>query len=294
MAQGLVLAWRAADLLDHQIWTSYFDLAVGTWDVPRALVGSRTNIAPQLCDHGPSGPLMTHKGETGDDNTYRRFIGNGIIGVSANVQNSQHLRSSWNLGVAVTSEGNLWCAWKGPNPDNRIRFSTDALSNHDNPHVTIFDNYTSHTSPVLAILPHGVYMFWRGEGDNNIYWAHSNFDLQWYAYTIPGAQSEYVPAVAVFNNTLVAVWRGQGLRLWWSFFEGGTNWSQPTEIPGTIASDYQPTLTVVGDRLYMAWHGTQDNPQIYWASTTGGDWSVPRAVPGALSYYAPALGTFGA
>jgi hypothetical protein len=66
-------------------------------------------------------------------------------------------------------------------------------------------------------------------------------------------------------------------------------WSQQRQIPG-IGTEQVPALCACGGTLAMAWRGTGDDHNIYFAiSTDGVNWTPQRTIPGAATVASPSL-----
>lgn len=168
----------------------------------------------------------------------------------------------------------------------------------------------SEDGPSLAGFQDKLFCVARGGGsDQSLWWM--SFDGSWSTYQqIPrpgggaGPWSASAPALAVFQNKLYCVHRGQGpdQSLWWFTFDGN-NWSLDQQIPspGGGAGPWSATgvgLAVFQNKLYCVHRGSGDNQELWWFSFDGNNWSADQRIPGPgggpgpWSAGAPALAVF--
>jgi hypothetical protein len=119
---------------------------------------------------------------------------------------------------------------------------------------------------------------------------------------IPNAGSSLGPALAVFNDTLCAAWKGVfgDPRIYTATISFSTGydwqampaWTAQTEIPG-VATDWGPSLAVFNGSLYAAWKGVGGDPGIYWSVSVDGQlWVEQVQIPGVGTSFGPSLVTF--
>ncbi|HVP53731.1 MAG TPA: metallophosphoesterase [Candidatus Eisenbacteria bacterium] len=163
----------------------------------------------------------------------------------------------------------------------------------------------SNFGPSLAVFTDGyLYMAYKGAHSNNLYLAW--FDgTTWYGNqqisTSNGApESNYSPALAVFNGYLYMVYKGaHSNSLYLAWFDG-TTWYGNQQIStsnGSPESNYAPALAVFNGLLYMIYKGESSNT-LYFAWFDGTTWygnqqiSIPNNDP--ESNYSPAAAVYAA
>jgi hypothetical protein len=159
-----------------------------------------------------------------------------------------------------------------------------------------------------------LYAAWKGKvGNDQLYynafdgsnWVDSN------PSTIPvsaveplfPAGSSIGPALAAANGLLYAAWKGKGIdqNLYYASFNGN-NWSGQTQIQllqsSTLVpaiSSIGPSLAAIGNNLFAAWAGANNDLSLSFASlnTATSTWPVLPQITGAASSIGPALAAIG-
>jgi hypothetical protein len=168
---------------------------------------------------------------------------------------------------------------------------------------------TTDDMPALAASGDTLYLAWKGNGDQSMWWSSSSDGSSWQAQQRGLGQTRAAPALAFFNNSIYQTWRGRqtNQHFWWSTLaNAGSSWSDQQENP--VGLTYAgPALTTLGNTLYMVWRGsvdtimrgvfggppivsTNDDRQLWWSFTTDGrSWQRQQKIPSAQSPVSPAV-----
>lgn len=213
---------------------------------------------------------------------------------------------------ALAQIGNrIVMAWKGVPNDNRIFFSTylgdpagpmpysglsvtPAMANWkpQAPLVGTNGSPTPATSfgPSLTAWNNTALMLWVAAGDTSVWYALLDSSLDPQVTQLPtNIRSQYTPAIANYNGTLIAVWRGEGGidGLFWATTQDPANWIHHGPI-ADCASSFQPVLAVHYGEVFLAFKGAESDTGIYMtrisnvadlATNTAGwndRWSIPN------------------
>ncbi|MDS3859650.1 FG-GAP-like repeat-containing protein [Thermosynechococcaceae cyanobacterium BACA0444] len=187
-----------------------------------------------------------------------------------------------------------------------------------------YTNLTNNSLNVSSGLSGGInlveynntlYAIWQGTGGeygNSLYFSSSLDGFTWVApQAIPNAaifQTESVPSLAVFQNTLYAYYTGlnnsgETNGIYYITYDAASNaWSNPQLISNlstnnnpNAVTDYGLSLVNVKDQtLYMAWQGGQNaNNDIFMASSSDGvNWAVPNQIENVYGWGIPNIYLF--
>ena len=139
-------------------------------------------------------------------------------------------------------------------------------------------------------------------GDNEIIeWKEPGTERIWYAtfdgnrwtaqQNIPKRMTSHSPALAVFQDKVMMMWKGKGIdeRIWYATFDGN-RWTAQQNIPKRMTS-HSPALAVFQDKVMMTWKepGTE---RIWYATFDGNEWTEQKSVLNATTSHSPALAVF--
>jgi hypothetical protein len=88
------------------------------------------------------------------------------------------------------------------------------------------------------------------------------------------------PSLAVFNNTLYAVWKGESgdQGIYFSTFNG-TSWAAQKAIPN-VGTSVGAGVAVFNNALYACWKGESGDQAIYYTEFNGTTWAAQKAISG--------------
>jgi hypothetical protein len=98
------------------------------------------------------------------------------------------------------------------------------------------------------------------------------------------------PALAVYNNTLYAVWKGvpNDTRIFWSKFDG-TKWLPEQMLQGNTSD--APSAAAFNGYLFVAWKGVPGDNKMWW-SAFNGSWTPQVAGVGVGTSTGPSLAAY--
>jgi len=137
------------------------------------------------------------------------------------------------------------------------------------PAVTVFNNK-------LVVLIRGQRII-GGEDDTRIYITQTDTNWKWNSKwsEVPGdGRTEDAPSLAVFNNRLVTVIRGQKDDTRIYITQTDTNWkwnSKWNEVPGDGRTAFSPAIAVFNGLLAVLVRGVDTDGQIY-VTNTDANW----------------------
>ena len=145
----------------------------------------------------------------------------------------------------------------------------------------------SSAGPSLAVFDGVVYAAWKGEWSDPRLFAAKLIGANLASLPqIPNAYSNNGPALCEFNDSqLFAAWANFDQGLFYSVY-GGTEWSEPSPIPGT-ASSVGPSLALFNGELYAAWKGEGADQRLWYSYYNGSSWSAQATIPGTGSSVGP-------
>ena len=155
--------------------------------------------------------------------------------------------------------------------------------------------------PSLTAWNNQALMLWVAEGDTSVWYTTLNESLNNSVTQMPtNIRSQYTPAIANYNGTLIAVWRGEGGidGLYWATTQDPSNWIHHGPI-ADCASSFQPSLWVHYGQVFLAFKGTGNDTGIYMtqisnvndlASNSAG-WNYRWSIPGVGTSHGPSLCT---
>jgi hypothetical protein len=139
----------------------------------------------------------------------------------------------------------------------------------------------------------GVY---RGSESNQLWWTAGDTRTgAWMPDAITGHMtSSSGPALAVLDQTLFLVFRGENDQLYWTAWDGeGAEWQPPRSFGRGMATSDGPALAVLDDVLYCVHRGT--NNLLYWTryDPESNTWMLNEKIgPGIITKRPPALAAF--
>ncbi|MEE6309179.1 matrixin family metalloprotease, partial [Plantactinospora veratri] len=194
------------------------------------------------------------------------------------------------MGTAdfTSSDFTIHMAWKGA-LDDPAMWEAAFIGNEWSSQRRIGDPFRSACSPSLASYRTeggpslGLYMVWRGENNQGIFFS-KNDRFGWFPPEhIPGVGARCRPAVAAFHRTPYLAWKGvdEDQQLWWTRKSDGGGW-EPQRRVGAEFSSESPALVALPDRLYLFWKGPDGNDNLYysWLDHGSSDWR-----PGRIASY---------
>jgi hypothetical protein len=89
------------------------------------------------------------------------------------------------------------------------------------------------------------------------------------------AETDTAPALANFNGSVYAAWRGHDSNSVW--YAVGPDWVSQQSVAGAETT-HQPALAAAGSALYLAWRGQSTNTtdEIYYSTNTGSGFTSPH------------------
>jgi hypothetical protein len=136
--------------------------------------------------------------------------------------------------------------------------------------------------PAVTILNNKLYLAYRGDGSNQIYFASDVGGPQESFHLVQGIGSSGPPDLTTYNGRVMMAWKGVpgDLGIYWMFPE--VSGASQSRIQG-VGSDLGVSLTAtsVGE-VVMVWLGVRDDKRIWCSSYTDASGWYPQrlAVPG--------------
>jgi hypothetical protein len=211
-------------------------------------------------------------------------------------------------GPAVAGFNNVtFVAWKGYY-DNAVGYTYLYPGGSVQPQKKVYDFWTT-TAPALASTAGTVYVAVRGQSSaptDYIYYRSLDSSTLEFSKTSDKicagmlcAQTSAAPALTASGNTLYAAWTTAFNTIEYATYSGGS-WTVPATVPTALTytnpvtmSPTSPALAVYNNALYVAWVAAGSGPlgEVTYSilPLSGGDWSSPVSLPGALTSVAPAL-----
>ncbi|SFK86810.1 matrixin family metalloprotease [Methylocapsa palsarum] len=171
----------------------------------------------------------------------------------------------------------MFMAWTGSKGDSGLYFASSGdginwtpqqkipnVGSSNGPSLTTFHPPSRDGFPAV-----GLFMAWKGVGDDhNIYWSsNTSLDVQGFTpqQSIPVGTSAR-PAVIEFNNQMVLAWKGVpgDSGIYWSKLGANGQWSPQQQIAGRGTSG-APALVVYNLQLHMYWKGIDGDSNVYHA-----------------------------
>lgn len=191
-------------------------------------------------------------------------------------------KSNYNPGAA-TLNGKMYIVYKGESSDNLYQATLNGTSWSGNKKIS--DTYSidpkSNRSPAMATYKNQIIMVYKGASSNNLYWAQFNGSSWSGNKKISDTskidpKSNATPALAVYNNKLYMVYKGESSNnLYVAEFDGST-WSGNRKISDISnidpKSNQTPGLGVHKDKLYLIYKGESSN-DLYQATFDGTTWT---------------------
>ena len=240
------------------------------------------------------------RGASGDDIWFSSFDGKTwttqqVVGGSGwTAETSAAPALAWDF-----LKNELWLAWKGKGSNTEIWYSIWNGSSWSKQQTVSGASpaWTAGTSaaPALAFADDAIYLAWRGESGNDIWYTNWNYP-DWSTQTIVSgtgwtAETSTAPALDGGIWGPVAFWKGTGTHLWASF---GASWSVQEELSCTLPSytantDQSPAGVELVNGLetipvidVVFWKNSSDN-SLWYSDTLGASGLCPFSVPATVS-----------
>lgn len=143
----------------------------------------------------------------------------------------------------------------------------------------------SNSSPSLAILNNTLYIIYKGETNNNLYYAWKSWN-EWHndnQITIENVaipRSDQSPNVAIFMDQIYIVYKAHDSSLIYTAKFDGIKWSGNTLVivNGLAAqSTLTPGICAYNNNLYLIYKG-RDSNALHWAKFDGTNWTENRRI----------------
>ena len=97
---------------------------------------------------------------------------------------------------------------------------------------------------------------------------------------IAGVGSSEGPSLAVYNNSIYALWKGIfGDQTMWYSTSNGTSWAAQKQIPG-VWQQRGPGIAVFNNALYACWKGELGDQSIWYSDFNGAAWAPQKQITG--------------
>ena len=242
----------------------------GFWYDRVGVVGFATSTRPALAQIG-SRMVLAWKGITNDD---RIFV------------------SAYNGNPA------------GPMPDGGLSV-TPTMANWTSQDFLVGANGSpmpgTSFGPSLTAWNNQALLLWVAGGDTSVWYTLLDSSLGTEVTQMAtDIRSQFTPAIANYNGTLIAVWRGEGGidGLFWATTQDPANWIHHGPI-ADCASSFQPSLVVHYGEVFLAFKGVNDDTGIYMTSisnvgdlaTNSAGWNDRWSIPNVGTSHGPGLCT---
>jgi len=198
----------------------------------------------------------------------------------------------------------LYMAWRSVEHDELLYWAVSFDGKWWSPQQVLSDR-SSLSAPALAVFKDQLFMAWRGDGDDNLWWAtyDGNAELKWSNQSpLRDRGSALGPALGVFQDRLYMAWRGvqdaghDDDILYWAAYdpENPFRWT-PQRPLGDRASQAEPALAAFQGQFFMAWRGVTGDENLYWATFDPNDprgWTDQHRLDDRASAEGPALAVF--
>eukprot|EP01112_Ceratiomyxa_fruticulosa_P007940 TRINITY_DN2067_c0_g1_i5.p1 TRINITY_DN2067_c0_g1~~TRINITY_DN2067_c0_g1_i5.p1 ORF type:complete len:313 (+),score=67.21 TRINITY_DN2067_c0_g1_i5:380-1318(+) len=145
----------------------------------------------------------------------------------------------------------------------------------------IWCNTFTQNSPSVVIFKDELLVFLEQFGTEILY-TKSKDGIHWETpFTIPDVFSSYGPKAIVFKNSLYVfnVQIGRGGELWYLKTDNGKDWTVNTQIAVSKYIQYQPSVVVYQDTLYVFVVCYFTHQILYLTTKDGKTWSKDKPIP---------------
>jgi predicted GH43/DUF377 family glycosyl hydrolase len=283
-----------------------------------ALLEHTLHYAIHLEARSPRAPRLATDGEqcllvwSGDRDKARIHVASSLNGIEwPNKWDMTAVDTTSHRPACAFFKGRFYIAWTGTNDAHNV----NVISSEDGRvwvNKIVLDgrngrpSATSQAGPALLATPDRLYLAWCGTNDDHpyIHLVDSADGLQWEHHRRANDHdtTESAPSLAFFNGRYYLAWHGRDdeghVNVMSS--DDATAWGNKRTLDGARgrpASRTQdgPELCTFGDRLYVAWCGSNDDhPKIFITETANGtDWIAKRDLgDGDHTQKTPALVAF--
>ncbi|MEV0151651.1 MULTISPECIES: hypothetical protein [unclassified Nonomuraea] len=288
IAPGMLIPISLRSKDDPGLWWTVLGTA-GGWSEDQRFAAHYTAANPALAEF--QGKLVCmHRGNS--DSRLWWTIFDPDTGWSEDRQLPNHATASGPALAVFKNE--LYCVHRGDR-DNDLWWtkSSDGINwTADRK----FPNHRSGSGPALAVFQNKLYCVHRGNtgsgGDNYLWWTSTSDGVNWSAdQRFPGHLTDSNPALAVYQNRLYCVHRGNGSSsMWWTSTGDGRNWTPDAQIPNAATRE-GPALAVFNNLLHCVHRGGADT-SLWGIAFDGRNWTRDIKFPGHHSTQGPALITY--
>jgi hypothetical protein len=148
---------------------------------------------------------------------------------------------------------------------------------------------TAATTPGACIFNGQSYVFWKGQGNQSIYYSPSTTGRAPWPNGRPINNADTTndaPSAIALGGQLFVFFRGTNAGLYWTASDDGVSWPLATQIPGQTTST-TPVPCVFNDTLYIFWIANDSSRRIIystWDASTR-TWTANKSVPNTYSPY---------
>ncbi len=276
------------------------------WFAPGSVGGTINDISNNKVILGDTSPLSPTLASF-NGNLYLAWKGDGNdnLSVMVSTDNGQSFGNKFisvetsDDAPALAADGsNLFIAWKGSGNDNLSVAIVDidpasgaptGLSNK----IILGD--TSPVSPALAAFNGGLYLAWKGDGNDNLSVMVSTDSGQSFGNKfISPETSPESPGLAVNNGELFITWKGDGNdNLNVAVVDVDLSTGNPTGFSNKVTlgdtSPLSPTLASLNGYLFLSWKGDGNDNLSVMVSTDNGQTFGNKFISPETSPESPAL-----
>ena len=284
------------------------------WAPQRPVPGIGTETGPALCACGSS-LVMAWRG-VGDDD--RVWVSRSTDGITWSPQHPVPGAGTTDAPTLAWDGTTVWMAIRGVPDDDSLYWATSGDLGDNWSGVTPIPGVGSLVGPAMTIFSGVPLLVWRGIlGDDGLWFSTwSNASNAWAGQKpVVETGSADRPSVCVdFSGVPRMVWRGipDDDKLYTSTLIG-IFW-QPQQVvewviagngpAGTVGigvpgSDFGPSVTSDGTRVFLAWRGVPGDDGIYFTQAAAGpggqpavEWSTQAEISGTGTSHRPAIAVF--
>jgi hypothetical protein len=190
-------------------------------------------------------------------------------------------------GTPVTG---LFMAWDGVDGDDALYFAqNDEPEFNEWPDQASIPGAGTSARPALAMFNGQMYAAWKGvPGDSTIYWSRQEGSSWMPPQGIAGRGTSDGPALTAFGDRLYMFWKGiegdTDAYFAWLGSASDAIWQVQTkifytaaaaegEVAVNIGTSGQPSATVLGDEIVLAWKGVPGDTHLFFSRFRNGEWS---------------------
>jgi hypothetical protein len=212
---GLVfLLWRGIGADNTLYWSTL--KPGGTWATPQAVPGGQSSSAPAAVVAGGT-VHVAWKGAGADTAVYTCQFAGGTWSAGKPIAGAA---TSTSPTLAVLGDGIL-AAWRGAGDEH---ISTSVLGHGSWSPPQVVPGVGSSAAPALRGAPSSsgdprAYLMWKGAGADTALYYTTFGNGSWRPQQAAGGTSKSAPALALFQNEIVAAWTDpSAATIWWSPF----------------------------------------------------------------------------